>query len=77
MKEFRFGLLGRDTPLKESESPVLPGEYQDAPGQQECMRCAAGTYQDRLEELRDPRSEIASEIFLAWLSLFVEFSGPF
>jgi len=26
--------------------PVLEGEYQDAPGQQECLRCAAGTYQE-------------------------------
>ena len=61
-----FGLLW-DIPLKESESPVLPGEYQDAPGQQACMRCAAGTYQDRLEELPDPRPVRYSDI--PWIPL--------
>ena len=26
--------------------PLLTGEYQPLPGQQECLRCATGTYQD-------------------------------
>ena len=32
---------------EESGAAKLAGEYQDAPGQKECMRCATGTYQDR------------------------------
>lgn len=32
---------------EESGAAKLAGEYQDAPEQKECMRCATGTYQDR------------------------------
>ena len=33
--------------------PVVAGEYQNATGQEECLRCAAGTYQDRDVEWRN------------------------
>ena len=44
--EVIWGALGYTLEMRESES-VSAGEYQAAPGQQECMRCPAGTYQDR------------------------------